>query len=99
MENYTTLADAIDRLIAKGYVEDFNLGEQCLECSKRQVSLYPEDFHIDQAIRFDVDADPADQAVLYAISSEKYQLKGLLVNGYGIYTEGISDRLMEKLKY
>lgn len=48
--------------------------------------------------RFDVDTDPGDQSVLYAISSNKYNLKGVLVNGYGIYTEPISDEMLEKLR-
>ena len=40
---------------------------------------------IDQVFRFEENADPGDQAILYAISASKHHLKGLLVNGYGIY--------------
>jgi hypothetical protein len=55
-------------------------------------------FRIDEVFRFDVDTDPGDQAILYAISSEKYGLKGTLVNGYGIYTEALSNEILEKLR-
>ena len=99
MENYSSLVDAINDLKAKGYVEDLNLKQDCLVCQNGAFQLYPDDFHIDQALRFDVDTDAGDQSILYAISSDKYQLKGLLVNGYGIYTDAVSNEMMEKLKY
>jgi hypothetical protein len=94
-----SLSEAIEDLKAQGYEEDFNLKQNCIECRNGQFKIFHDEFHIDQAIRFDVDTDPADQSVLYAISSSRYNLKGVLVNGYGIYTEEISDEMMEKLRY
>jgi len=35
--------------------------------------------------RFEGMTDSADTRILYAISSHNYQLKGLLVNVYGVY--------------
>ena len=99
MENYETMTQAIEGLRKQGYTEDFNLKQNCIECRDGQFRIFHDGFHIDKAIRFDVDTDPADQAILYAISSDKHGLKGLLVNGYGIYTEDISNEMMEKLKY
>ena len=96
--NETTLAQTIEALRATGYIEDFNLKQNCIECRAGAYRLFHDEFHIDQVIRFDVNTDPADQAILYAISSEKYGLKGILVNGYGIYTEDLSNEMMEKLK-
>lgn len=39
-----------------------------------------------------------DKSILYAISSPKYGAKGLLVNGYGISADDISEELIAKLK-
>jgi hypothetical protein len=41
--------------------------------------------------------NPSDQSILYAISSDKYQLKGVLVNAYGIYSDPVTDEMLEKL--
>ena len=98
MENYDTLSEAITALKGQGYTEDFNLKENCLECIAGRQQLLPHEFHIDKSFRFDVDENPADQAVLYAISSSQHKLKGLLVNGYGLYSDDLANEMLEKLK-
>ena len=98
MENYETLSEAIAALKEQGYTEDLNLEQNCLECISGHKKLAPDEFVIDKSFRFDVDEDPSDQAVLYAISSDKHQLKGLLVNGYGLYSDDTSNEMLEKLK-
>lgn len=97
--NYSNLIEAINDLKSNGYTEDFNLKQNCIECRNGQFKVFHDEFHIDKTFRFDVDTDPADQSILYAISSDKYNLRGLLVNGYGIYTEDISNEMMKKLRY
>ncbi len=98
MESYETLTEAIVALKEQGYTEDFNLQENCLECIAGKQQLMPHEFVIDKSFRFDVDEDPSDQSVLYAISSDIHSLKGLLVNGYGIYSDDVSNEMLEKLK-
>lgn len=98
MENYDTLSQAITALKIQGYTEDFNLKENCLECIAGTKELLTHEFEIDKSFRFDVNEDPADQAVLYAISSAMHHIKGLLVNGYGIYSDQISNNMLDKLK-
>lgn len=95
MEGYSSLKEAIEDLKRQGYAEDFRLKNDCIECSKGVYRLFPNEFHIDKVFRFDVDSDPADQAILYAISSDTRNVKGLLVNSYGTY----HDEMVEKLKY
>jgi hypothetical protein len=43
-------------------------------------------------------SNPDDQAILYAISSPKFAVKGVLVNGYGISADDATDAMIEKLK-
>jgi hypothetical protein len=97
MESYETLSEAITALKQQGYTEDFNLKENCLECIAGRQELLPHEFNIDKSFRFDVDENPSDQAMLYAISSEMHKIKGLLVNGYGIYSDDVSNEMLEKL--
>ena len=93
-----TLSGTIEKLKKEGYTEDFNLREDCVYCANGKVSMYPADFHIDKYFRFEGQSDPADAAILYAISSEKHGIKGILVNGYGIYSEPLSNEMVSKLR-
>ena len=97
MESYSTLVEAINGLKARGYTEDFNLKENHLDCSNGNHQLSPDDFEVDDVFRFEGNSDPEDQAVLYAISSEKYKLKGVLVNAYGIYSDNEANEIIKKL--
>lgn len=97
-DNSPTLSGTMTRLREEGYTEDFNLGSDCLECGGNRLQVSPEDFQIDKFYRFEGESNPADSAILYAISSEKYNVKGVLVNGYGIYSDDLSDKMLKKLK-
>lgn len=98
MENFDTLVDAINALKAQGYEEDFNLKQDCLECRNGQYKIFHKEFQVDKFFRFEGNTDPDDESILYAISSEKHQLKGILVNGYGIYTDSITDDMLQALR-
>jgi hypothetical protein len=97
MQQYSNLIEAIDGLRMEGYVEDFNLQQHCLECRDRQYQIFHDEFVVDKYFRFDVSSDAADQSIIYAISSEKYELKGILINAYGIYTEPVTNEMLSKL--
>src|SRR5687768_13807706 len=97
MESYDTLVEAINGLKKQGYTEDFNLKENCIECREGQFRIFHNEFVIDKFFRFEGDSNPSDAAILYAVSSEKYKLKGVLVNGYGMYSDTIANEMLEKL--
>ena len=98
MQQFETLIEAIDALRKEGYTEDFNLQANCLDCREGSIQLFHDDFHVDKYFRFEGETNPSDESVLYAISSEKHGVKGILVNAFGIYSEPIADELMAKLK-
>ncbi len=99
MKAYDTLSETMTALRKEGYVEDFNLRQDCLECRDGQFKVFADEFKIDEFFRFEGQTDPADEAVLYAISSDNHAVKGLLVSGYGVYTEEITDELLAKLQF
>ena len=98
MQTFDTLSEAITTLKKEGYTIDFNLKQNCIECKRGDYKLLHDEFIIDKSFRFDVDEDPSDQSVLYAISSKKHDIKGILVAGYGIYSDPITNEMLEKLK-
>jgi hypothetical protein len=97
MEQYANLIEAIEGLRKEGYTEDFNLQQHCLECRNRQYRIFHDEFIVDKYFRFDVSSDAADQSIIYAISSEKHDLKGILINAYGIYSEPVTNEMLNKL--
>jgi len=93
---YATSSEAINGLRRGGYEEDFNLIQNYIEC--RNFKILHDEFHIDKFYRFEGFTDPGDESILYAISSAKYGIKGILVNGYGISADSLSSQMLEKLK-
>ena len=98
MTTYDTSSEAINALVAKGYDHNFNLKVEVLYCHTNDTTLAPDDFQIDEVHRYEGETNPDDEVVVYAISSPSAGIKGILVNAYGVYAEGISAQLVEKLK-
>jgi hypothetical protein len=94
MHVYDTVTEAIKGLRERGYTKDFNLKENCIICDEEK--YHPEDFEIVEVYRFEGDSDPADEAVVYAIESNKGD-RGVLVSGYGISADEMSSELAKKL--
>ncbi len=97
-ENYGTLSETLNELKKQGYTIDFNIHSECLVCHQTNIVLQPEEFQIDMVYRFEGASDPDDQSIVYAISSPKFNVKGSLVNGYGIFAEEMPSKLIEKLQ-
>jgi len=94
MYSYDTVTAAINGLKQRGYKLDFNLTENCLVCHDKKFN--PADFEITEVYRFEGNSDPADEAVVYAIESNKGD-KGVLVNGYGPSSNEMSSEMAKKL--
>ncbi len=97
-ESYGTLSETINGLKKEDYTHDFNIKTDYIVCSQTNVKLSPDDFEIDKVYRFEGASNPDDQSILYAISSPKFGVKGVLINGYGISADDATDALISKLK-
>lgn len=102
MKNYSydTVSEAINDLIKRGYTTDFELmtENECLICHQTSTNLSPEEFEIDEIHRFEGDSDPGDEMIVYAISSEKNNMKGVVINAYGLYSDAATSKIVERLK-
>ena len=98
MDTMTTVSEVLNKLKREGYTADFNLSDNCLICHGNKLQVFPDEFVVDKHYRFEGASDPADEAVIYAISSARHGLKGTLINGYGIYSDKIADDMVKALK-
>jgi hypothetical protein len=99
-KKYETVSEATTDLFKRGYTTDFGLHpeQDCLVCKHTHIQLSPDDFEIDEIHRFEGETDPGDSMIVYAISSEKFNTKGVLVNGYGMYADAKLSKIVEKLE-
>lgn len=99
-EYYDNLIDAINGLKEQGYTEDFTLSANCLECGENKLKVLHDEFVIDKYFRFeDLDSSANSSSILYAISSDKHQVKGILINAYGIYSDKLTNEMLRKLDF
>lgn len=96
MKNFETLTEAIADLRKRGYVHDFNLHTEWIECQPLQLQLKPADFHVDEVHRFEGMNNPDDSSILFAIQSPT-GVKGVLVDAYGAYAESLSTEMIKRL--
>jgi len=97
--SYDTLSEAVNDLIKRGYTTDFLLQEEkdCLICSNNSLELSPEEFTIDEVYRFEGMSDPDDESIVFAISSDKHKVKGLVINSFGAEFGYRSSKLVAHL--
>lgn len=97
MKDYGTLSQAINKLkLEEGYEFDFNLLDEKIELKAEDQTYDTHDFNVDKVLRFEGPSNPADNAILYAITTKDGK-KGVLVDGYGISSGQISKKMLNKL--
>lgn len=94
--NDKTLSQRMNELKEQGYTQDFNLADDKITDKSIDTSYLPNEFNVDELYRFEGMSNPADNSILYAITTSKGQ-KGLLVDGYGLSGGQVSKELREKL--
>jgi hypothetical protein len=69
----------------------------CVECKKPVFELPANEFVIDEIHRFEGMTDPGDESIVFAISSIRTNVKGLVVNAFGADFGFRSSKLVEDL--
>lgn len=96
MKTFETLSEAIANLKKRGYIHDFNLHPEWIECAPLNLQLKPMQFHVDEVYRFEGMTNPDDSSILMAIQSTD-GVKGLLVDAYGVYSDSLSPEMIKRL--
>lgn len=98
-KTYETVSEAINDLLKRGYDRDLSVHEEghCLICHQDSLSLSPDEFQIDEIHRFEGATDPADETIVFAISSPTHQVKGTIVNAFGTYSDTETSEVVKHL--
>jgi hypothetical protein len=97
MKEYDNLLDALSDLKSRGFTTDFNIAFDTIACNQSGKAFSPAEFEIVEHHRFEGDTDPDNSSVLYAIQSHDGSMKGILINAYGVYSDAVSDAMIQKL--
>ncbi|WP_295719374.1 phosphoribosylpyrophosphate synthetase [Mucilaginibacter sp.] len=99
MKTYESLIDATNDLFTRGYTANLSLEGDTIDDKAQGIHMGEEDFVIDEFYRFEGASNPDDMSIVYAVSSQKYNLKGVLVNAYGTYADDSSSAIHAKLRH
>ena len=88
----------MNALRKEGYTANLALKDDHIEWTDSGTCVQPQDLEVDNYFRFEGMSDPSDNSILYAISSKKHDMKGLLIHPYGVYAETINAELVRKLQ-
>jgi len=99
MKNYETLVDATNDLMKRGYTANLSLEGDTIADKDKNITLTADEFEIDEFYRFEGASNPDDTSIVYAVSSPKYNLKGILINAYGTYSNDSSSAIDAKLHH
>ncbi|MBS1531133.1 MAG: phosphoribosylpyrophosphate synthetase [Bacteroidetes bacterium] len=99
MKNYDTLVDATNDLAQRGYTVNLSFDGDTIDDRERDIHMSADDFEIDEFYRFEGESNPSDMSIVYAISSPKNKLKGVLINAYGAYADDNDSAIHAKLHH
>ncbi|MAF91668.1 MAG: phosphoribosylpyrophosphate synthetase [Bdellovibrionota bacterium] len=90
-----TMIETLQQLKKEGFTENLMVRSGNLMNSSR--TLLPED-HLElvETHRIESDSDPMHQSILYAIRCKNPDMKGVLINSYGSYSDKETNQFVEK---
>lgn len=95
---YTILREALESLHFQGYTANIYLKNHCLKVRSCTCKLHNDEFEIDEVHHIEEPGQESNHTGLYAISSQKFNLKGLLIVNLQNPLRTISNQLATTLK-
>ncbi len=81
-----TVSEIIDKLRNEGYTHDFKIEDGLILCESDGIGYKPGEVIIENTQRYEGDADPSDNSIIYAITAKDGD-RGILIDSYGTYSE------------
>jgi hypothetical protein len=99
MKTYDNVVEATNDLMKRGYTANLSLEGDTIDDKDKDIHMAADDFEIDEFYRFEGPSNPSDMSIVYAVTSHKYNLKGVLINAYGTYANNSSSAIEAKLNH
>jgi len=92
-----TLSQAVERLTAAGYTDDFRAEEGGLRAVGSDCLHDPGDLEIDEVLRFEGESNPEDQSTLFALRCPEHDRRGTYVVAYGPAMPPLDVKVVQRL--
>jgi len=99
MKTYNNLVEATNDLMKRGYTENLSLEGDTIDDKDKDIHMTADDIEIDEFYRFEGPSNPSDMSIVYAVTSKKYDIKGVLINAFGTYANNSSSAIQAKLNH
>jgi hypothetical protein len=99
MNTYNNLVEATNDLMSRGYTANLSFDGDTIDDHVQDIHMLADDFEIDEFYRFEGDSNPDDMSIIYAVTSHKYNLKGILVNAFGVYADNSGSAIHARLHH
>ena len=91
-----TLAEAIARLTAAGFGDDFRATPRGLLAAAAGETFEPESLEIEEVVRFEGATDPADESILFALRGRS-GVRGTYAAAYGPAMDPLDAEMIRRL--
>ncbi len=98
MSGEETLSQAVNRLSAKGYIEDFQVKNNQLYLSSKKIFIKASDVCVDEIARFEGDTNLDDEAIVFALRHPASGIKGTYVTAYSTDMDTADMDIIQQLK-
>lgn len=92
-----TLSQAVDRLTAAGYRDDFRAERGGLRALGTDCLHEPESLVIEELVRFEGASDPGDEAILFALHCSVHGTRGTYAVVYGPAIDALDAEMVRRL--
>ena len=93
-----SLSQAVDRLTAQGYTDDFRAEPDGMRAVVAGVLYRPESLVVEEIGRFEGISDPADEAIVLALHCREDGIKGTYTLPYGPEMGALDAEMMRRLR-
>jgi hypothetical protein len=93
-----TLSAAMNRLHDRGYTESFRPEDGQMLAVQAGRRLDPESLEVDEVVRFEGATDPADEAILFALSVPDLGIRGTWSAAFGPGMDPVEAEMAQRLE-
>lgn len=97
MTTMGTLSQAIERLAAAGYRDDFRAEKGGLRSVATGCVHAPETLLVDEIVRFEGASDPQDESMLFALRCAEHGTRGTYVVAFGPGVSPLDAEMVRRL--